>query len=125
MSDIPVDGINDEALTAVGTDARDILTDEAGNSPDFNGDGRVYEMLSLTVTNSHATNKGILTVYDADEGASPSAAKLKLTVEVPAGDSVSLQWDKGSGPQFYTGCVAGVDAGTVAAGAVHSSGLLH
>lgn len=125
MPGIPVDGINDEALTAVGTDARSILTDEAGNNPDFNGDGRVFELRELTISNSHATLPATFTLYDVDEGAAPAAAVLKLTLIVPASDSVSRTWKKGAGPRFYTGCSGGVDQGTVAAGAVHSAGLLH
>ena len=123
---IPVAGINNEALVDEATDARDLLTDPAGNSPDFDGDGRVFEMQSLVVSNEHATQVAVLEVWDANEAAAPSAAVQRLTVMVGPTNTVALSWPRGAGPKFSIGCVGSIDAGTgtVNIGAVHVAGEL-
>ena len=127
MAAIRIDGINDEALDDEGTDARDLLTDLAGNSPDFDGDGRIFELLELEVSNEHASAVVVFEMWDANEGAAPGAANQKGTFIIPAQDTYSKSWPLGAGPTFATGIVGSSDgnAGTVNIGGVHVSGVLH
>ena len=126
MALIPIDGINNEVLVDEGTDARDILTDLAGNSPDFNGDGRVFELKELTVSNESVTTDGVVELWDADEGANPAAANQRATIIVPANSTIERSW-RTRGPTFTIGCVASLDGGngTINIGAIHASGHLH
>src|SRR3990172_574783 len=121
---IAIDGINNEALVDEATDARDLLTDEGGNSPDFDGDGRVFELNDLTAANEHATQQAILEVWDTNEGAAPTAGLQKLTIVVPPASTIERRWAQGAGPRFITGIVGSIDAGTgtVNIGGVHVAG---
>lgn len=123
---VPVDGISDEALVDEGTDARSILSDLGGNNPDFDGDGVVFELNELTMSNESTTVDGVVEIWDANEGASPGAANQKLTIVIPANTTVERKWDPGYGPTFRTGIVASLDGGngTVNAGGVHAAGAL-
>lgn len=123
---IPLDGINNEALVDEATDARDIVTDLGGNSPDFDGDGRIFELNELTISNEHATLTGVIEIWDANEAAAPAAATQKLTVVVPPNSTVERSWPPGRGPRFTIGCVASLDAGngTVNIGGIHAAGVL-
>ena len=126
MALIAIDGINNEVLVDEATDARDILTDLAGNSPDFDGDGRVFELKDVTISNESVTTDAVVELWDANEGAGPAAANQRATIIVPANSTVERKWET-RGPTFTIGCVASLDGGngTINIGAIHASGYLH
>ena len=125
MSLIPLSGHNDEAMSTPAGDARDLITDLAGNSPDFDGDGRVFELLELQVTNEHASQVATFEAYDANEGGGPGAATQQLTLMVGPTDTVERSWKLGTGPRFTIGLVGAVTNGLINIGGVTASGVLH
>lgn len=124
MALIPIDGINNEALVVDTSDARSLLTDEGGNNPDFDGDGVVFQLEEITISNEGSADAWV-EVWDADEGSSPAAAVQKLTIRVPAETTVERRFG-GTGPRFVTGIVGSLSGGTgtVNAGGVQTSGFL-
>lgn len=130
MPGIPIEGTNaTEALVDEGTDIRSIMEDESDNLPDFDGDGRVFELLALEITNEHATQVATVELWDSDEDATFTAdpSIQKGTYLVPAQDTVQFTWARGTGPRFITNITASIDSGngTVDSGAVRCSGVLY
>ena len=120
MSRLYVTGVNDEALTAVGTDVREIIT---GLDPD--GDGRIFELAWLEVSNEHASALGVLELYDSDESTAVVAATQRAVFQVPPGETLHIDFPDGRGPKFGTNMVAGISAGTVATlGGIRAGGYL-
>lgn len=120
---IPISGGNEnEALTAPGTDVRCILS-RGTTLADFDGDGRVFELQSLEITNEHATQLAEVAVYDQDEAAAVAASQ-RLNLYAPAQDTVQYTWDRGKGPRFATNIAAGTTNGTIPAFGVRCGGEL-
>lgn len=101
MARIPVSGHNDEALT---TTVKEVIT---GLDPD--GDGRVFYLKRLELANQHATDTGVIDIYDMDEASVVAANQRGAPIHVPAGDTVIVTWEDGEMP-FVT------NLGLVAAG---------
>lgn len=118
MARIPVSGNNDEALTAPGTDVREIIS---GLDPD--GDSRVFMLEEVVIANEHISSEAVVEVYDADEDTGPAAAAQRLVIHVPAQDTVMMTFP--GGRKYVTNCVAGVTGGTISTnGGISASGHL-
>ncbi len=119
MSRIPVDGVNDEALTAPGTDTREVIS---GLDPD--GDGRTFVCKQLRIANEHASQVANVEVYDSDEDTGVAAGAQKGVFPVPPGDTAIIDFDE-PGLRFNTNMVAAVTNGTISAnGGIGASGYL-
>ena len=130
MAAILISGTNGEALVGVTTDVRHILETSTGGTPDFDGDGRVFEPLHLECFNSHATSQAELVLYDDDESSGPtnsSNVRIGGVYPIPPNSLLEKTWERGRGPKFRTNIIASTRAsrGTIAAGDVYASGLLH
>jgi len=130
MAAIPIVGRNGEALTGHSTDARQILETGTGGAPDFDGDGRVFELLHLAAFNSHASSQSELHLWDADEASQvATTAQIGAPIPIPPNTLVERTWERGFGPRFRTNITAttgsALTQGTIAARAVYASGLLH
>jgi hypothetical protein len=124
MAEIPISGVNGEAIIAIGTDIRHIMEDDSGNSPDFDGVGRIFELLGIVVTNSHASTDGTFRIYDQDESTTGTGSNQQLGIILPYNNTRQLEWRHGAGPKFSTNICATLDAGTIAALAVQTTGRL-
>ena len=119
MARIPVSGINDEALTVLGTDVREVIS---GLDPD--GDGRIFYLTQLIVANESLTAMGQFELWDADEGGvTDNDTTCRGSVLVGPGDTVKVNWGDGEMP-FVTNCVASITFGTVNIAGVQASGYL-
>jgi len=119
MARIYVSGHNDEAWVASGTDVREAIS---GLNPD--GDGRIFYLTQITVSNEHATDATVIELYDSDETASVTAADQRATIQVGPTDTVQVTWPDGAMP-FVTNCVGSTSAGTVATlSGIQASGYL-
>ncbi len=130
MSDIPISGTNGESLDAAATDTRHIMESPTGGAPDFDGDGRVLELLHLVVRNSHAASQALFRMYDDDEISGPAGSgntRIGPTYIIPPNSVMEKTWPKGTGPSFNTNIVAETvgGAGTIAADDVYTAGVLH
>ena len=105
----PLSGTNDEALTTVGTDVRELIT-----GTDFDGDGRTFRLKGLSFINEHAAASGIVELADQDEAAITAANQRPPSIYVLAETSVIIDLND-PGIRFVTNLVAGVSAGTFAA----------
>ena len=130
MAAIPVFGRNGEALTGSCTDARAVMETGAGTNPDFDGDGRVFELLHLAVWNNHAASAALLHLWDRDEGSQPTTTlQVGAPIPCPALALTVRTWERGTGPRFRTNIVAStsraLNQGTIRVRDVFVSGLLH
>ena len=130
MSAIPITGRNGEALTGSCTDARHILETGSGGAPDFDGDGRVFELLHLVATNSSANSATRLHLWDRDEGSQPTTTlQIGGSYYIAPLTTMEKTWSKGTGPRFRTNIVASTsrttNQGSVAIRDVYAAGLLH
>ena len=125
---IPISGQNGEALVGQTVDVRHILETPGETAPNFDGDGRVFELLNLVVTNSAAAVAATLRLWDSDEStAIVTTTQVGPEIRIAAGDTVKMDWVRGTGPQFRTNITASLatNSGTVAANSIQASGLLH
>lgn len=119
MARIPVSGINDEALTVLGTDTREVIS---GLDP--SGDGRIFYLTQIIIANESLTAMGQFELWDQAEGtASDGDTDCRGSILVGPGDTVQVNWKDGEMP-FVNNCTASITAGTVAIGGVHASGYL-
>lgn len=130
MAAIRIEGTNaTEALVSTSVDARHVLESSTGGAPDFDGDGRVFELLYFAAYNSGSTDTN-LEFYDQNETTATSDSSfttLKAIKHFPSGAYTEYTWEVGTGPRFRTNIIVGSasGAGTFARGAVSASGLLH
>ena len=125
---IPISGQNGEAIVGQTTDVRHILETPGETGPNFDGDGRVFELLNLVVTNSAAAVAATLRLWDSDEStAIVTTTQTGPEIRIAAGDTVKMEWARGTGPRFRTNLTASLatNSGTVAANSIQASGLLH
>lgn len=115
----PVSGYNNDAIA---TNAYSLLNSQGAAKTGVTS-GRSFWMKSITITNTHASGKALVDIFDQAEDASnpPTAANQRLTVIVGPEDTVMLDFP-GPGIEFLTGCVAAQTGGTVAKYAVATSG---
>ena len=118
MSKVMVSGHNDEALAVPGTDVRELIS---GLDPD--GDGKVFYLKKLVLANEHATEVGVVELYDQDEAVGVAANQRLAPIHVPPGDTVIVNYEDGEAP-FVTNLTAGVTLGTFATLSQHASGYL-
>jgi hypothetical protein len=120
MARIYVSGINDEAILAIGTDVREVIS---GLNPD--GDGRIFYLTQLIVANESLTAMGQFELWDQDEATdvSDGDTTCRGSILIGPGDTVQMNWRDGEMP-FVTNCVASITAGTVGIGSVQASGYL-
>ncbi len=119
MARVPISGANDEALTAPGTDTREVIT-----SLDPDGDGKVFWCTGLEISNEHASSVAVVEIYDTDEDTGPAAGAQRGVYHVPPGDTVAVDYPA-PGRKFVTNMVAGVTGGTITAnGGIRASGYL-
>lgn len=116
---IPISGQCDEALAAAATDARELIS-----GADFDGDGKVFVLEELELSNEHVSLDGFVELWDADEGAAPTATLQRGGFTVPAASTVKLSWRPGTGPRFRTSICATATQGTFAAQTQRCSGYL-
>jgi hypothetical protein len=130
MAAIPISGRNGEALTGSCTDARHILETGTGGAPDFDGDGRIFELLHLVARNSSAASQSELHLWDRDEGSQPATTgQIGAAIIIAPNTTLEKTWTRGTGPRFRTNITASTsrttNRGTVAIRDVFASGLLH
>lgn len=119
MARIYVSGINDQALQALASGCREVIS---GLDPD--GDGRIFYLTQLIVANESLTAQADVELWDIDEAAaSDGDLTSRGKIIVGPGDTVKVTWQDGEMP-FVTNCTASTTAGTVAIGAVHGAGYL-
>ena len=76
-------GYNDEALT---TTVKSISSDG-----DFSTKGQVFWLRGVTLTNEHATQTGLIDLYDQDEAAA-TAANQRAAIQVEALTTVVVEF---------------------------------
>ena len=122
MARIPVSGINDQALQIITSSTREVIS---GLNPD--GDGRIFYLTHISITNEHATEGTVVSLYDIDEAAAAAGDTTErgTPVQIGPNSTTHIDYDDGSMP-FVTNCVAGLTAGvgTVAIGGIHAAGYL-
>ena len=122
MARIPVSGINDQALQIITTSTREVIS---SLNPD--GDGRIFYLTHISITNEHATEGTIVELWDQDEGtaAATDTDHRGSSIQIGPNTTTHVDYNPGSMP-FVTNCVAGLSAatGTVAIGGIHASGYL-
>jgi len=109
MAAIPISGKNGEALVGATTDVRHILETNTGGAPDFDGDGRVFELTNIRIHNSHGGSQALILLYDDDEGSGPAGSgntRVGGAIPVPPNSTVAMTWKRGTGPTFRTNIVA-------------------
>ena len=122
MARIPVSGINDQALQIITTSTREVIS---SLNPD--GDGRIFYLTHISITNEHATEGTIVELWDQDEGtaAATDTDHRGSSIQIGPNSTTHVDFLPGSMP-FVTNCVAGTSAatGTIAIGGVHAAGYL-
>jgi len=122
MARIYVSGINAEAMTIFSGDARFVI-----NGLDPDGDGRIFYLTHISITNEHATEGTVVELWDKDEGAPGADATTHRGSVIQIGPNTTTHVDfvDGSMP-FVTNCVASTVAavGTIAIGGIHAAGYL-
>lgn len=122
MARIYVSGINDEAMAIITTDCRMVISDL-----DPDGDGRIFYLTQISITNEHATEGTVLSLYDIDEAAAAAGDTTERGAPIHIGPytTTHISYADGTMP-FVTNCVAGtaVAVGTIAIGGIHASGYL-
>jgi len=122
MARIYVSGINDQALQINTTSTREVIS---GLNPD--GDGRIFYLTHISVTNEHATEGTSVELSDIDEAATTVNALTHRGTSIQIGPNATTHVDFADGTMpFVTNCVAGltVAVGTVAIGGIHAAGYL-
>ena len=122
MARIYVSGINDQALEILTTSTREVIS---GLNPD--GDGRIFYLTHISVTNEHATEGCAIELFDIDEAAAGANDTTHRGAVIPIGPNATahVEYEDGTMP-FVTNCVAGksVAVGTVAITGIHAAGYL-
>jgi len=122
MARIPVSGINDQALQILTTSTREVIS---SLNPD--GDGRIFYLTHISITNEHATEGCSVELFDIDEAAAGlnDATHRGTSIQIGPNTTTHVDFDSGTMP-FVTNCVAGLTTavGTVAIGGIHASGYL-
>jgi len=114
MARIPVSGHNDEAL---GTTTKMLISDT-----DPASDGRILYIEDVYLYNSHATEVGIVKLYDLGEASVTTTAQRGATLSVPALDTLHVHYE--SPLPFVTNFTVAATAGTFATLAQGASGYL-
>ena len=109
-------GWNDEALTDAATDARNLLNNSTGGDTGITT-GRVFYLRGLSISNEHATNQGVLELWDVAAEGVPGATTQRGNWIIPANYSVLLDFPS-PGIQFKNGILGTISAGTVAIASV-------
>lgn len=127
MAAIPISGMN---VTLIASNTwRSILRTASGAAPDFDGDGRVFELLGLLISNTSALSVARLQMWDNDNVTSTPSTVRRVGPElrIAPGDTQKLEWPRGSGPRFTIGIVMtkADNGGTVGVRNVNANGLLH
>ena len=122
MARIPVSRINDQAMQIFSSGAREVIS---GLNPD--GDGRIFYLTHISITNEHATEGTVVELWDIDEAAPSADATTHRGSSIQIGPNTTTHIDfvDGSMP-FVTNCVASTAAavGTIAIGGVQAAGYL-
>ena len=122
MGRIYVSGVNDEALEQSATEVREVIADL---NPD--GDGRIFYLTHISVTNEHPTEGCAVELFDMDEAAAALDATTHRATSIQIGPNATTHVDFEDGTMpFVTNCVAGktVAVGTVAITGIHAAGYL-
>lgn len=104
-------GRNDEVLTTSGADVRELLGVQGSIGAGFHT-GRTFWLRSVWVYNSHATDDGVVTLWDQDEAVA-TAANERLSFPAPAATFTKIDLPA-PGLEFVTNLCAAISAGTVA-----------
>ena len=122
MARIPVSGINDQALQILTTSTREVIS---SLNPD--GDGRIFYLTHISITNEHATEGCSVELFDIDEAAAGlnDTTHRGSSIQIGPNTTTHVDFDSGTMP-FVTNCVAGLTTavGSVAIGGIHASGYL-
>ena len=119
MARIPVSGINDQALQALASGVREVIS---GLTPV--ADGRIFYLTQLFVANESLTAQADVELWDiAEATASDDDTTSRGKIIVGPGDTVQVTWGDGEMP-FVINCCASTTAGTVAIGGAFASGYL-
>jgi len=119
MARIYVSGINDAAITAIGSGVKEVITDL-----DPSGDGRIFYLTQLIVANESLTATADAELWDSAEAVvSDGATTSRGQIIVGPGDSVKLNWPDGAMP-FVTNCCISTETGTIGIASVQGSGYL-
>ncbi len=121
---IPIDGHNDAALVAVATDSRELIS-----GLNCDADKRVFVLQHLQVSNEHATDPGVLELWDQDESTAGAVAANQRgpSIHVGPGQTLLINFAGGlinGGIRFVTNLVATVTAGTFPAFSQSAQGYL-
>ena len=122
MARIHVSGINDQALQVIGTSTREVVS---GLNP--SGDGRIFYLTQISITNEHATEGTVIEMWDQAEGTAAAGDTDQRGAPIPIGPNATVHVSYADGTMpFVTNCVAGLATavGTVAIGGIHASGYL-
>ena len=114
MARIYVSGTNDEALT---TTTKMLISDT-----DPASDGRILYISDIYLYNSHATEVGIIKLYDLGEASVTTTAQRGTTIAVPALDTLHVHYE--SPLPFVTNFTVAASAGTFADQEQGASGFL-
>jgi len=124
---IPAQGFNSNTISSIRT--RRILETVTQGVPTLVTDGRVFELLDLIVTNTSVASVLRSRLYDAAETTAPSTNARMIEVRVAPGDTIKLNWPRGTGLRFRTAGGPTMDkadnGGTAGFRTVVASGLLH
>ena len=122
MARIHVSGINDQALQIISSSTREVIS---GLNPD--GDGRIFYLTQISITNEHATEGTVVSLYDIDEATAAAGDTTERGAPIHIGPytTTHISYADGTMP-FVTNCVAGMAAGvgSIAIGGIHASGYL-
>lgn len=127
MAAIPIAGQNGTALSTITTQTvREIIRTPAAVAANFDGDSRVFELLGLEATNTSTTLVATLVLWDADQSTAVGTnAKVGADIRIAPGDTVKMEWRRGTGLKFRTNISASLRAGTMGVGRISAHGLLH
>jgi len=114
MARIYISGTNDEALT---TTTKMLISDT-----DPASDGRILYITDIYLYNSHATEVGLVSLYDLGEASVTTTAQRGTTIAVPALDTLHVHYE--SPLPFVTNFTVAATAGTFATLAQGASGFL-
>lgn len=114
MARIHIQGHNDEALT---TTVKELIS-----GLDLGTDGRVFTPQLIEITNEHATQVGLIDVYDMDE-ASAVAANQRGAFQIQPEDTLIIEYVVGA-KRFSTNFGAVATNGTFPTLVQFASGYL-
>ena len=107
MARVPISGVNDEAITGVATDVREMIS-----GLDIDGDARTFFLRWMMIANEHASQIAVFEYYDSDEDTGPTAALQRGVIHVPPGETVLVEFEE-PGQKFVTNLTCGVTNGTI------------